>query len=114
MTSVKLTLAAEVRSWESAEPVTNPRTYLHELHLDGVMLLEFGGDGDLMSERVFDHVSELAAEAWLKAATRWRDTQKQPLRFSVAVVTERSGPAGSRPQPALTPFPNDLAERQVE
>jgi UDP-GlcNAc:undecaprenyl-phosphate/decaprenyl-phosphate GlcNAc-1-phosphate transferase len=48
---------------------------VHELNLDGGMLLEFTAPKNAMSERVFDQLSELAAECWLKAAVRWSATR---------------------------------------
>ena len=74
---MKFTQADTVRTWESTVPVTKPLNCSHDLAFAGGARLDFGGDADAMSERVFDHVSELAAEAWLKAALRWRAVQKQ-------------------------------------
>ncbi len=90
LTSAKLTLAREVRCWESAPAGANKLTRLHEWHLEGKMLLELGGNGNAMSEQVFDHVSELAAESWFKAATRWRATRGLPLLFSESTVAGQS------------------------
>ena len=45
------------------------------------MTLEFTANKDDMSERLVTHLSELAAEAWLKAANRWQLANGLPLRF---------------------------------
>ena len=50
---------------------------VHDLSLEGMTVLRLHGDSGSMSERVFEHISELAAEAWVKAATRWHKYHKQ-------------------------------------
>jgi UDP-GlcNAc:undecaprenyl-phosphate GlcNAc-1-phosphate transferase len=52
----------------------------HELNLDGGVTLEFGGAASVMSKRVFEHLSELAAESWFKAASRWCIISDRPFR----------------------------------
>ena len=52
----------------------------HELNLDGLVTLEFGGAASVMWNRVFRYLSELAAESWFKAAARWRTTFEKPFR----------------------------------
>ena len=74
LNSVKLTTPDEVRSWTSSPPCPSELIRGHELNLEGVAHLEFGCRGETMSPRVFEHVSELAAEAWVKAVTRWTAT----------------------------------------
>lgn len=81
--SVRLTTADAERFWELPGDASQQRlTRTHEMNLGGLMRLEFGGNGAVMSQRVFDHLSELAAEAWLKAAVRWQTSSQQPLRFA--------------------------------
>lgn len=45
---------------------------VHQLNLEGMTALKLQGDSGNMSQRVFEQVSELAAESWAKAAARWR------------------------------------------
>jgi UDP-GlcNAc:undecaprenyl-phosphate GlcNAc-1-phosphate transferase len=78
---VKLTMPDGSRSWRSGEPCHHPMTRAHELHVDGPVQLEFTVCMDEMSPRVCEHLSELAAEAWLKAAQRYRASHPQPFRF---------------------------------
>jgi UDP-GlcNAc:undecaprenyl-phosphate GlcNAc-1-phosphate transferase len=82
-TGVELRLKDGARTWQLPEqPDSVPALRrVHELNLDGVMLLEFGADSKRIPPHVFEHVSELAAEYWLKAATRWKAVNKLPLRF---------------------------------
>lgn len=96
--SVKLTTAEGERSWALTEAIGERWTCVHELKLEGGMRLEFEADKRAMSKGVFDHVSELAAESWLKAATRWRDLWQMPVRFPAAFAPARVLP-GSGEQP---------------
>lgn len=74
--------AKEQRVWRSGEASAAAQwTTTHELNLAGGMSLEFSAAKSAMSERIFDQLSELAAEAWLKAATRWQATHRQPLQL---------------------------------
>jgi len=81
--SVRLAFSDGERTWRSSETLAGGKALsrTHELSLEGGMFLEFGGDADVMSERVFVHLSELAAESWLKAASRWRACNEKPVRF---------------------------------
>jgi UDP-GlcNAc:undecaprenyl-phosphate GlcNAc-1-phosphate transferase len=81
---VQLKLAGCVRTWQSPEQLDEARSLrcAHEMRFNGVMTLEFVGDTTRMSQRLFEHLSELAAEGWLKAATRWQTATKLPLQFS--------------------------------
>jgi UDP-GlcNAc:undecaprenyl-phosphate GlcNAc-1-phosphate transferase len=79
--SVIAKLAKEQRAWRSGEASADGHwTITHELNLPGGMSLEFSAAKSAMSERVFEQLSELAAEAWLKAATRWRAAHGEPVQ----------------------------------
>ena len=39
-----------------------------------------------MSAGVFEHLTELAAEAWMKAAQRWQKSTGHAVRFEPAVL----------------------------
>lgn len=82
-TRVRLELADGERLWSSETngAAAQPLRQTYELNLDGAMKLEFGGDAGIMSKRVFEQLSELAAEAWLQAASRWRSAHGKPVRF---------------------------------
>jgi UDP-GlcNAc:undecaprenyl-phosphate GlcNAc-1-phosphate transferase len=86
-TSLTATLAAEQRVWQTGEaPADGKWTTTHDLNLAGGMSLEFSAGKSAMSERIFEQLSELAAEAWLKAATRWQATHEAPLRLESSSV----------------------------
>jgi hypothetical protein len=106
LASVRLTLAGRVRVWESAEAGAKPWTCSHDFNVDGGMRLEFGGDA-AMREKVFYHVSELAAESWFKAVKQWKATQQVPVRFS---GEDRSFPLplDSRKIPPVVALRSDL------
>lgn len=80
--AVQITTADGVRSWHAGEPCVEPISRRHNLHLQGEIQLEFTTCADRMSPRVCEHVSELAAEAWLKIAQRWQATHPEPLRLT--------------------------------
>lgn len=79
--AVRLTTQHGTRFWQSPEPCDHPLIRQHELQIDGPVLLEFTVCSDHMSKRVCDHLSELAAETWLRTAQRWLVTHPEPLRF---------------------------------
>jgi len=95
---VNLRLNDEARTWQLPEQPNSTQALhrVHELAGGESMTLEFVGDTMRMSPRVFDHLSELAAEHWLKAATRWQTTNKLPLRFG-RPASEVERPAAMKP-----------------
>jgi UDP-GlcNAc:undecaprenyl-phosphate GlcNAc-1-phosphate transferase len=84
---VELRMGDETRVWQSPVPAEGARALRceHELNLNGGMTVAFDADGQTMSPRLFQHLSELAAEGWLRAATRWQAATKLPLRFNPPV-----------------------------
>ncbi len=86
-TRVEMKLGDGRRVWESVEqPATSQELRCnHDLNFMGGMTLEFSGDREKMSRRLFEHLGELAAECWLKAATRWQAANNGALvRFADA------------------------------
>lgn len=91
---VVLLLPDRANTWESeefGERVNEMRHGCHEIN-DGTVI-EFHGDNSVMSEMLFNLLSDLAAETWYKAASRWRVINNTPLEF-VSMAT----PAGSSVQ----------------
>jgi UDP-GlcNAc:undecaprenyl-phosphate GlcNAc-1-phosphate transferase len=78
--SVTLKAADWELAWQAEKSAAADWHRTHELNLDGLVTLEFGGVTSVMSNRVFYHLSELAAESWFKAAGRWRTTAEKPFR----------------------------------
>ena len=80
---VRLTLEDGERRWQSTEHADEENSWrrTHELGGERVMTVEFTTNKSAMSERLFSHLAELAAEAWLKAANRWQATNGRAVRF---------------------------------
>ena len=78
--SVTWTTAAGNLTWQAEHFAAAEWQERYEFTLDGPVTLEFGGAASVMSERLFEHLSELAAESWFRAAKRWRATAGKPLR----------------------------------
>jgi UDP-GlcNAc:undecaprenyl-phosphate GlcNAc-1-phosphate transferase len=57
-----------------------------EVRFANITAIEFAAAPDVMSAAVFEHLTELAAEAWMKASQRWQDTSGQVVRFEPAVL----------------------------
>ena len=73
--------------WKSHSPAPLNQTWRrarHDLHLANVRGIEFGADASAMSQDVFEHLTELACEAWMKAAQRWSRTSGHAIRFEPA------------------------------
>ncbi|MDB6108792.1 MAG: putative undecaprenyl-phosphate N-acetylglucosaminyl 1-phosphate transferase [Pedosphaera sp.] len=95
---VKLTLADEQQEWrEESGGELNSELRLQCMHFQG-MKLEFAAKSETMTQLVFEHVCELCAEAWHKAATRWGAKHRLPVCFA-----SRIRPAKAAPQPSAQP-----------
>jgi UDP-GlcNAc:undecaprenyl-phosphate GlcNAc-1-phosphate transferase len=57
-----------------------------DVRFANIVAIEFSAAPDAMSGAVFEHLTELAAEAWMKAAQRWQSTSGQVVRFEPAVL----------------------------
>ncbi|HEY0456695.1 MAG TPA: MraY family glycosyltransferase [Verrucomicrobiae bacterium] len=106
--SVKLTLANETKIWWSnqSEPneapasiapadnsksdtsfvpapssTSNEKFRLARHEMSGGTVIEFAGDAAHLPDKLFELMTELAAETWQKAAGRWQEINKAPLRF---------------------------------
>jgi hypothetical protein len=47
----------------------------------GGTVLEFVGDTKVLPNKLFELLTELAAESWQKAGRRWQEIHKTPLQF---------------------------------
>lgn len=108
-TSVKLTLADGVRDWEDPEANGNAHSYRQELRGGRAGLLELkapasrpepSSDGSpangastdhspISDPNLFEILSELVAEGWLKATKGWEEQAREPLSFSSKLFTSR-------------------------
>ncbi len=66
----------------------------HQLDVGKTMRLEFSAPKQVLPAKVFSLLTELASEAWLKAARRWQLLHRLPVRFDAAV------PAAAEPSQA--------------
>jgi UDP-GlcNAc:undecaprenyl-phosphate GlcNAc-1-phosphate transferase len=88
---VKLSLPDGVNIWRAAAWETTP----HPLHrakqeIHGGAMIEFAADSAVLPERLFELLTELAAESWQKAANRWQKINKAPLRFGSVASPDTS------------------------
>jgi hypothetical protein len=45
-------------------------------------VVEFAGDSAVLPDKLFELLTELAAESWQKAARKWQEIHKAPVRFA--------------------------------
>lgn len=79
---VNLVLPDGASTWESEgfeERADEMRHISHEIN-DGTVI-EFDADKTVMSDMLFNLLSDLASETWYKAASRWRVINTTPLEF---------------------------------
>lgn len=79
---MQLTLDGVVYRWKSKSAVNRQEklfTARHELNGKHSMTLEFAAPPSLCSDNQFELMSELLAESWLKATTRWQAIHERPL-----------------------------------
>jgi UDP-GlcNAc:undecaprenyl-phosphate GlcNAc-1-phosphate transferase len=75
-----LRMTGTEKVWESRKDFTGPEEYrrIYDWNDGNSMVLQLDGDGSKMSVKLFEHLSELAAEAWLKAVVRWQEVNGAP------------------------------------
>ncbi|MEY4387578.1 MAG: hypothetical protein RLY20_2861 [Verrucomicrobiota bacterium] len=83
-TRAKVVLADGHRTWVDAghNPATAQKEHSFEFNPGTRMLLIFQCSDPERERNIMAHLSELAAEAWLKAALRWRDENQKPLSLA--------------------------------
>jgi UDP-GlcNAc:undecaprenyl-phosphate/decaprenyl-phosphate GlcNAc-1-phosphate transferase len=84
---VKLSVNNGERVWQSGDAgnaVQIAHQCRHELRVGGKMVLEFFADDEMLNPQLFEHLSEIAAEGWHKAASKWQKAHERPLEFTFA------------------------------
>lgn len=79
---MQLTLDGVIYTWKTKAPLNEQEKALtarHELTGKHSMILEFSASPSLCSDNQFELMSELLAESWLKATTRWQAIHEKPL-----------------------------------
>lgn len=107
---VRLGLGEAMENWQTAgfDPAAG---HLQRTRFDvnGCGQIEFAADPKVLPEKLFELLSELAAEAWHKAATRWEKLNRIPLSFNAVACPDTS--AFQRNQ--TRPYSPDTAELWV-
>lgn len=87
---VKLALPDGVNVWRAVGPETGSRQ-LHRTRqtLGGNSTIDFAAHEGVLPQALFELLSELAAEAWQKAALRWQEFHQAPVCFE-SVSSETS------------------------
>jgi hypothetical protein len=79
---VRLTLEDGTHVWQAdeCEAATMPlQRARHEIN--GGTVVEFAGDATVLPHKLFELLTELAAESWQKAGRRWQEIHKTRLQF---------------------------------
>lgn len=85
LSEVRLSLRGGVLVWRSArcpDSSVNFERKHHEFHGSAISGIEVAVRTNAMSARLFEMKSELAAEAWFKAATRWRTANRAEIALA--------------------------------
>ena len=84
-TRAKVVFSDSHRLWVSAAHVNRADLPEHDFEFNpgAKMLVLLQCSDDKMDHVIVSHLSELTAEAWLKAVLRWSEGKKQPLGFAL-------------------------------
>jgi hypothetical protein len=84
-TRIKLVMPEGEKEWETSDapsPGVAELSRRIELKLESAMVLEFGALEDSMPGVVFEQLTELAAESWVKACSRWQRKGDRAVSFA--------------------------------
>ena len=82
LSQVKVSIGGLERNWQAGSQGGALWRRRHQFWIDQEMGIEFFcREGDLTRSE-FDHVTELAAEAWLKAVTRWQQVHRKKANLA--------------------------------
>lgn len=97
LTQVRVKVNGQERVWQrDNQPAADRRHASHyELAGGGAVQVFLEGDADEMSQQLFDHMAELAVEAWAKSSNRWCLETGQPMHFSTTVGEAKDAPTPS-------------------
>lgn len=103
----RLTSRNGVRTWQSPlQPVENhgELRHVHQIRAGETMTLELTAHPDFLHSRLFDHLAEIAAEAWHKAVTRL-PTNSPPVPQSPMASGQPDAETAAAVPPAATIAP---------
>lgn len=113
---MELQLDGAVYTWTTPVPVGIDGKLLfgrHELHGKHSMILEFWGCSQLCSEEQFELMSELMAEAWMKATSNWQALHECPIHIETgSAVRLEKKPWGNTETTVFHASPPPLASVQ--
>jgi UDP-GlcNAc:undecaprenyl-phosphate GlcNAc-1-phosphate transferase len=92
-----LSLADGRREWkrtDALEPAAPLLRHRYEFSISEPYSMEFATESDALDPDLFDHLSEIAAEAWHKAAANWCARHRLPLRLRSRAYVNGPGRAG--------------------
>lgn len=104
-TRAKVVFADGHRSWTAdrhASETTRPE-HVFEFKPGGRMIVILQTSDERTDRNLMGHLSELTAEAWLKAVTRWSSTTGKPIRFGNAPVSDELNGSIAAASKAVSP-----------
>lgn len=89
-TRAKVVFADGHRAWvsERHEAQTTRPEHVFEFNPGGRMLVILQTSDEKSDRTIMAHLSELTAEAWLKAVTRWSAVSGKPIRFGTVPISD--------------------------
>ena len=98
---VRLVLPDGANTWQAAGFETRAGNLLRVHHeLSRHSLIEFAAEENVLPQKLFELLAELAAETWHKAALRWQELNNAPLEFtSVGIRDNHFSPGKCIPFP---------------
>ena len=92
-TRAKVVFSDSHRAWtsEAHVPRADLREYVFEFNPGGRMLVLLQCSNDKFDHVILAHLSELTAEAWLKAVLRWNQGKNKPPGFGEASAADEPG-----------------------
>ena len=102
---VRLILREGEKVWESQVPASlgSLHRVRHEFLINNGVALEFESYSELISEKLFEVQSELMAETWVKAVSRWQIFHETPLFFEADLPDVQSLEKKEEPTPLEAP-----------
>jgi UDP-GlcNAc:undecaprenyl-phosphate GlcNAc-1-phosphate transferase len=100
-TRAEVVLADGHRTWQgdAHDPKTAQREHVFEFNPGTRMLVILQASETDTDRYIYSHLGEWAAEAWLKAVIRWRDTKQKPISFGDKATSGHANPVGTTPSP---------------
>jgi UDP-GlcNAc:undecaprenyl-phosphate GlcNAc-1-phosphate transferase len=92
LSHVRLVLEDKEETWRAnctSFEIARGESYHHQTHHKKKMILELIGNRCDLSEKLFEHLAELAAESWFKGAQHWHTLNHLPVRFGSALSSEK-------------------------